>query len=461
MIYKSTDLSLNLLEKQHFEDEGEKYYLNFEFPQTAEPEKNREDENLNLLQLYMNEMGRIPLLSPEKEIELARKREWAEKFILKSLAKTPLSYFELMKREKQWRQHPESLFLWFEPHCPLKGKAALVEFRRQILTRLSKLKRLYGQLRRIPQKKEHAYCRAKIVWKMIKLVSDLNMRAETKTFLIKAIEENLEAMAKRAESSKNLKEKEILKKLKKGQIILEEAIQNLVMANLRLVISIAKKYQYRGLPLIDLIQEGNIGLMKAALRFDYRRGYRFSTYATWWIKQAINRAIADQGRTIRLPVHLLELLHRINQASQKFVKEAGQEASIEDLVKQTGLSRKKIEEALTQIAEPVSLDLLVGPDNETLLSNFIRDEKTPSPNDFTNQNFLRKKVYEALKYLSAREAEIIKLRFGLEDDRELTLEEIGRRFGLTRERIRQLELKALRKLKNLAFRGIKESYSSL
>ncbi|MCX7974016.1 MAG: sigma-70 family RNA polymerase sigma factor [Candidatus Aminicenantes bacterium] len=456
----SQDFYLNFSKGHHF-------FLKEEMAEDNQPDLSQgaitsqtdieEDEDYNLLQIYMNEMGKIPLLTPEKEIDLAKKRDRAERLILKSLAKTNLSYLEIIKREQQWRRHPESLFTWFEPSSRLKGKEALAQFRRQILARLAQLKRLYSKLQKTAPKKKNSYLRAKIVWKMIQLISSLGLRTETKTFLIKAIEENLEASIQR---TGRLKEKNILKELRVGQKMMEEAIQDLVAANLRLVISIAKKYQYRGLPLPDLIQEGNIGLMKAALRFDYRRGYRFSTYATWWIKQAINRAIADQGRTIRLPVHLIELLHRINQASQKIFQEYGREASLEDLVHKTGLSRQKLEEALNQTAEPVSLDLTIGPDKETFLADFIRDDKFLSPDDLTSQNYSRQKIHDALKFLSSREAEIIKLRFGLEDNREHTLEEVGQKFGLTRERIRQLEIKALRKLRNLTFLAAKNSSPS-
>ncbi len=411
-----------------------------------------EEEEFNLLQVYMNEMGKIPLLTPEKEIELARKKEKAEHLILKALARTEYSYLELIKRDRQWREHPGSLFTWFEPSHPLKKKEALVKFRRQILSRLSYLKGLYNQLQRIPKRKKYALTRAKIVWRMIRLITSLGLRPETKTFLLKSIEENLEASVKR---TANPQEKKILESLKSAQKMMEEAIQEIAAANLRLVISIAKKYQYRGLPLLDLIQEGNIGLMKAAMRYDYRRGYRFSTYATWWIKQAISRAIADQARTVRLPVHLIELLHRINLASQQILKEMGREARVEDLAQKLSLSEEKVKEALEQTAEPVSLDMSVGPDNETCLADFIRDDKFLPPDDQTSQNYLRHKIFQALKCLPPREAEIIKLRFGLDFEREHTLEEVGRKFGLTRERIRQLEIRALRKLKNLALSGLK------
>jgi|GEM_PF-947485 len=444
----SLETEKNLLDKD-FDPMGEEFSWKESAPSlgpgraTGEGKK-EEPEEPNLLQLYMEEMGSVPLLKPEEELALARKKERGERLILKALVQTPLSWAEFIKREKQWRRHPETIYLWFEPHNRSQGEGSLSQFRRRILASLSTLKRFNTQLQSLPTNRRYRFRRGRIVCRMINLIKPLHLRPEMKAFLVKTIEENLEITVSRRKNQKILA---ILQGVKKGQKMMEEAIQDLVAANLRLVISIAKKYQYRGLPLLDLIQEGNIGLMRAALKFNYRRGYRFSTYATWWVRQAISRAIADQARTIRLPVHLTELLHRLNRASQQILQEKGRQAKNEDLARRLRLPLEKLNEVLAQTMEPISLHTPVGPDGETQIIDFVEDGKLLSPVFQTYQNDLKEKLWSALTLLPPREAEIIRLRFGLEDGEEHTLEEVGRRFGLTRERIRQLEIRALRKLR--------------
>ncbi len=271
------------------------------------------------------------------------------------------------------------------------------------------------------------------------------LTAEEEVALAKRMERGREARQRLTQGVDDLEERDrLLAAVKDGQA----AQEHLIKANSRLVVSVAKKYVGRGVPFLDLIQEGNIGLIRAVKKFDYRRGYKFSTYATWWIRQAVTRAIADQGRTIRVPVHMYEQINRLTRTSRQLVQELGRDPTTEEIAERLGVPPRKVEQIIRVSQRPLSLEMPVGEEEDSYLGDFIEDEEAESPTDSASQTMLRQVIDEIFESLTPREVRILQLRFGLVDGYSYTLEEVGKKFGVTRERIRQIEAQALGRLRH-------------